>query len=82
MTESIHIGLIDDHAIIDEGIAGWCAQADPPIVIAVLTSVRPRPNPHLCGIRVKYAAAGRDAPTKAALLARAIQDGLITADDL
>jgi two-component system, NarL family, nitrate/nitrite response regulator NarL len=28
--------------------------------------------------RVKYASVGRDAPTKAALLARAIEDGLIT----
>lgn len=37
---------------------------------------------HLGRIRAKYAAAGRQAPTKAALVARAIQDGLITADDL
>ncbi|WP_280439551.1 response regulator transcription factor [Nocardia cyriacigeorgica] len=37
---------------------------------------------HLERIRTKYAAAGRTAPTKAALVARAIQDGLITADEL
>lgn len=37
---------------------------------------------HLGRIRAKYAAAGRQAPTKAALVARAIQDGLITIDDL
>lgn len=37
---------------------------------------------HLGRIRAKYAAVGRQAPTKAALVARAIQDGLITADDL
>ncbi len=32
--------------------------------------------------RVKYASTGRAAPTKTTLLARAIQDGLITADDI
>ncbi|MBJ7336682.1 helix-turn-helix transcriptional regulator [Mycolicibacterium sp.] len=37
---------------------------------------------HLQRIRDKYAAVGRAAPTKAALLARAIQDGLIDVNDL
>ncbi|MFI2838523.1 MULTISPECIES: response regulator transcription factor [Mycolicibacterium] len=37
---------------------------------------------HLQRIRAKYAAAGRPAPTKAALVARAIQDGMINVDDL
>ena len=37
---------------------------------------------HLARIRLKYAAVGREAKTKAALLGRAIQDGLITADEL
>lgn len=37
---------------------------------------------HLGRIRTKYAKVGRAAPTKAALVARAIQDGLITADEL
>lgn len=39
-------------------------------------------NSHLERIRVKYAQAGREAPTKAALVARAIQDGLIDVADL
>ena len=39
-------------------------------------------NTHLEHIRVKYAASGRAAPTKAALVARAIQDGLVRLDDL
>ncbi|MEU0507988.1 MULTISPECIES: response regulator transcription factor [unclassified Amycolatopsis] len=39
-------------------------------------------NSHLERIRVKYAQIGREAPTKAALVARAIQDGLISVDDL
>jgi len=39
-------------------------------------------NSHLERIRIKYAQIGREAPTKAALVARAIQDGLIGVDDL
>ncbi|CAM5367681.1 MULTISPECIES: response regulator [Streptomyces] len=39
-------------------------------------------NTHLEHIRLKYAMSGRQAPTKAALLARAIQDGLVGLDDL
>ncbi|WP_062214484.1 response regulator transcription factor [Streptomyces sp. NBRC 109706] len=39
-------------------------------------------NTHLERIRIKYAMNGRAAPTKAALLARAIQDGLVRLDDL
>ncbi|MFI7672261.1 response regulator [Actinophytocola sp. NPDC049390] len=37
---------------------------------------------HLDRIRLKYANVGRPAATKAALLARAIQDGLVDVDDL
>jgi DNA-binding CsgD family transcriptional regulator len=37
---------------------------------------------HLQRIREKYATVGRPAPTKAALLARAIQDGLVDVNDL
>jgi DNA-binding CsgD family transcriptional regulator len=37
---------------------------------------------HLQRVRAKYAAVGRPARTKAALVARAIQDGLIHIDDL
>ena len=39
-------------------------------------------NTHLEHIRIKYAMIGREAPTKAALVARAIQDGLVQLDDL
>lgn len=39
-------------------------------------------NTHLGRARAKYAAVGRAASTKSALLARAIQDGLITVDEL
>ncbi len=37
---------------------------------------------HLQRIRAKYAAAGRPAPTKAQLVARAVQDGLLSVEDL
>ena len=37
---------------------------------------------HLQRVRAKYAAAGRPASTKAALVARAIQDGILSIDDL
>ena len=39
-------------------------------------------NTHLSRIRDKYAAVGRPAPTKAALLARAVQDGFLDLDAL
>ena len=39
-------------------------------------------NTHLTRIRTKYHRAGRPASTKASLLARAIQDGLIGLDEL
>nr|WP_296765414.1 LuxR C-terminal-related transcriptional regulator [Rhodococcus sp. (in: high G+C Gram-positive bacteria)] len=39
-------------------------------------------NTHLTRIRDKYALVGRAAPTKAALVARALQDGIVTLDDL
>ncbi|RKT88688.1 DNA-binding response regulator, NarL/FixJ family, contains REC and HTH domains [Saccharopolyspora antimicrobica] len=41
-----------------------------------------RVNSCLERVRVKYANVGREAPTKAALVARAIQDGLVRADEL
>jgi DNA-binding NarL/FixJ family response regulator len=43
-----------------------------------LTTVRT----HLQRVRAKYAAVGRSAPTKAALIARAIQDGILSVEDL
>ncbi|MFI7000843.1 LuxR C-terminal-related transcriptional regulator [Nocardia sp. NPDC050175] len=39
-------------------------------------------NTHITRIRGKYAAAGRPANTKAALVARVLQDGLIMLDEL
>ncbi len=39
-------------------------------------------NTHLTRIRAKYAEIGRPASTKAALVARAVQDGLMSLDEL
>lgn len=39
-------------------------------------------NTHLTRIRAKYAAIGRPAPTKASLVARALQDGLVDIAEL
>ncbi|MBF6353205.1 LuxR family transcriptional regulator [Nocardia higoensis] len=39
-------------------------------------------NTHLTRIRGKYDRVGRSAPTKAALMARALQDGYLEIDDL
>ncbi|HKS99344.1 MAG TPA: response regulator [Rugosimonospora sp.] len=39
-------------------------------------------NTYLDRVRIKYANVGRAAPTKAALVARAIQDGIVSVDDL
>ncbi|MBP2472588.1 DNA-binding NarL/FixJ family response regulator [Crossiella equi] len=39
-------------------------------------------NTYIDRVRIKYANVGRAAPTKAALVARAIQDGLVALDDL
>ena len=39
-------------------------------------------NTHLTRIRQKYEEAGREAPTKAALCARALQDGIVTLHEL
>ncbi|MBF6128619.1 helix-turn-helix transcriptional regulator [Nocardia brasiliensis] len=39
-------------------------------------------NTHITRIRAKYAAVGRTANTKAALVVRALQDGLIDLDEL
>jgi two-component system, NarL family, nitrate/nitrite response regulator NarL len=39
-------------------------------------------NQYICRARLKYVKAGRPSPTKAALLARAIEDGLIRPDEI
>ncbi|MDI9896959.1 LuxR C-terminal-related transcriptional regulator [Rhodococcus sp. IEGM 1381] len=51
-------------------------------VCAVLHIALGTVNTHLSRIRAKYAGVGRAAPTKASLVVRALQDGLVALDDL
>jgi DNA-binding NarL/FixJ family response regulator len=52
-------------------------------MVATKLNLSPRTvSTYIDRVRIKYANAGRDAPTKAALVARAIQDGLVRVDDL
>ena len=52
-------------------------------VVALQLRIEPTTvRTHLQRVRAKYAAVGRPASTKAALIARAIQDGILSADDL
>lgn len=52
-------------------------------LVAAKLGITPRTvNTYLDRVRIKYANVGRRARTKAALVARAIQDGLVQVDDL
>ena len=52
------------------------------LLVLTPTAQAAPPNSYIDRVRIKYANTGRPAPTKAALVARAIQDGLIDLDDL
>ncbi|WP_280394981.1 LuxR C-terminal-related transcriptional regulator [Nocardia brasiliensis] len=63
-------------------LLAWLHADSKNVVAAQLFIALGTVNTHLSRIRDKYAAAGRPAPTKASLVARALQDGLIGIDDL
>lgn len=65
-----------------EVLVEWFQSESKPFVAQRLGISLSTVNSHLERIRVKYALIGREAPTKAALVARAIQDGLIGVDEL
>lgn len=60
----------------------WLASDSKNVVAGRLFISASTVNTHVTRIRTKYAVVGRPAPTKAALVARAIQDGYIDIDDL
>lgn len=60
----------------------WLLLDSKPAVAADLSISLGTVNTHLTRIRAKYADLGRAAPTKAGLVARAVQDGLISLDEL
>ena len=65
-----------------EVLIGWF-QADNKVLVADKLRIAPSTvSTHLERVRAKYAAVGRPATTKAALVARALQDGIISIDDL
>lgn len=65
-----------------EVLMAWFQTESKDLVAGRLNIAPATVRTHLQRVRVKYAAAGRPAPTKAALVARAVQDGIISIDDL
>ena len=65
-----------------EVLLSWFRTESKELVAASLHITTATVNTHLARIRAKYAEAGRPAPTKAALIARALQDGIVTVDEL
>ncbi len=55
---------------------------DTPLVARQLQIAPTTVRTHLQRVRAKYAAVGRPATTKAALVARAIQDGIVSVNDI
>lgn len=66
----------------EEVLIAWFQTESKDLVAEKLHIAPSTVRTHLQRVRVKYAAVGRPAPTKAALVARAIQDGIINLDDL
>lgn len=65
-----------------EVLVSWFRTESKELVAAALHITAATVNTHLTRIRTKYAEVGRPAPTKAALIARALQDGIVTMDEL
>jgi DNA-binding NarL/FixJ family response regulator len=63
-------------------LLNWFASESKEMVARKLDLSVSTVNTYINRVRIKYANVGRDAPTKAALVARAIQDGLIRLEDL
>ncbi len=65
-----------------EVLIAWFRTESKELVAEQLSIAPTTVRTHLQRVRTKYAAVGRAATTKAALVARAIQDGIIDVDDL
>jgi len=63
-----------------EVLLGWLAAESKEEAASKLFISASTVSTHIARIRAKYDAVGRPAPTKAHLLARALQDGLTTLD--
>jgi DNA-binding NarL/FixJ family response regulator len=65
-----------------EVLIAWFQTESKELVAGKLQIAPTTVRTHLQRVRAKYAAVGRPAPTKSALVARALQDGIIVVDDL
>ena len=65
-----------------EVLVAWCQTENKDLVADRLFIEASTVRTHLQRVRAKYATVGRPAPTKAALVARAIQDGILSVDEL
>jgi DNA-binding NarL/FixJ family response regulator len=65
-----------------EVLIAWCRTHSKEHVAAQLSIAPATVRSHLQRIRAKYAAVGRPASTKSALVARALQDGIISVHDM
>ncbi|WP_218004741.1 response regulator transcription factor [Microtetraspora niveoalba] len=76
-TERPRLSVREEEVLIE-----WF-QCESKELVAERLGITPRTvNTYLDRVRIKYASVGREARTKAKLVARAIQDGLIQVDDL
>ena len=65
-----------------EVLVAWVRTESKDLVARQLQIAPTTVRTHLQRVRAKYAAVGRPATTKAALVARAIQDGIVNVDDI
>jgi DNA-binding NarL/FixJ family response regulator len=65
-----------------EVLIAWFGTESKDLVARQLQIAPTTVRTHLQRVRAKYAAVGRPATTKAALVARAIQDGIVNVDDI
>jgi DNA-binding NarL/FixJ family response regulator len=65
-----------------EVLIAWFRTESKDLVASQLQIAPTTVRTHLQRVRAKYAAVGRPATTKAALVARAIQDGIVNVDDI
>ena len=63
-------------------LRAWCGSRSKSMAARSLGISEKTLGTYIERARVRYASAGRPAPTKAALMARAVEDGLISLDDL
>ena len=82
MVNDVNVGRPKLAAREREVLVAWFQTESKEIVAEKLHIAPTTVRTHLQRIRAKYAAVGRPASTKSALVARAIQDGIIVVDDL